>query len=244
MPLEKIVIVEDDHDISNMMATYLRSEQYRVIQIEKGAEAFALLESQAVDPIDLFLLDIMLPDIDGIELCRRIRERSQLPIMMVSAKSTDVDKAIALGAGGDDYVVKPFSPIELIARVKALLRRYQYLSSPDIQRPSTHIQIQHLKIDHPAREVTVYDQHINLTKTEYDILYLLASHAGQVFSLEQIFQAVWKEQYFENNNTVMVHIARLREKIEDRNHATKIIQNIWGVGYKIEIHKFNQKHST
>ncbi|MNC55694.1 Transcriptional regulatory protein SrrA [compost metagenome] len=106
-----------------------------------------------------------------------------------------------------------------------------------MQQTSTYIQIQHLKIDHQARAVTMYDHPINLTKTEYDILYLLASHAGQVFSLEQIFQAVWKEQYFENNNTVMVHIARLREKIEDRNHATKIIQNVWGVGYKIENYK-------
>ncbi|WP_458118707.1 response regulator transcription factor [Paenibacillus sp. Z6-24] len=227
----KIMIIDDDPDIVEFIHILLTKEQYEVIKVHHAREALQHLEKE---DIRLAILDVMMPDMDGIELCRRIRENYQIPIIMLSARAEDWDKVIGLSTGADDYMVKPFSSIELIARVKAQLRRYTYLNS-NLPAVETHtIQIHGLTIDPAARNVDLYGKPIKLTRTEYDILLLLALHKNKVFSMEEIFEKVWKEKYYTGNNTVMVHIARLREKIEDHLREPKIIKNIWGVGYKIE----------
>ncbi|MEH6892004.1 response regulator transcription factor, partial [Bacillus sp. JJ864] len=179
-------------------------------------------------------LDIMMPVMDGIEVCRRIREDYNIPIMFLSAKTTDVDKVIGLSTGADDYIEKPFSVIELIARVKAQLRRYTYLNHSSKQVYEKKIQIRGLEIDEASRKVMLYGEDINLTKTEYEILYLMVTHLNRVFTLEEIYESVWRETAYESSNTVMVHLARLRGKIEVNPRESKFIQNVWGVGYKIE----------
>ncbi|WCR28353.1 response regulator transcription factor [Paenibacillus thiaminolyticus] len=232
MEQETILIVDDDRDIVEFIEVYLGREGYSTIKTHRGAEALELLLSH---DIHLVILDIMMPDLDGIETCRRIRERHNIPIIMLSAKSTELDKVVGLNSGADDYMVKPFSPIELTARVKAQLRRYTYLNhkSATVSEEDV-IQVKGLRIDMRSRVVTIFGRTVKLTKTEYDILLLLAKHTGRVFTMEEIYEKVWKEQYFEGNNTVMVHIARLREKIEDDPKESRIVKNIWGVGYKIE----------
>lgn len=175
-----------------------------------------------------------MPEIDGIELCRRIRESKPIPIIMLSARTSDMDKVFGLGAGADDYISKPFSSIELIARIKAQLRRYTYLNNRTQPVTDHKLYIQELTIDPAARSVSLYGKSVKLTKTEYDILLLLAQNRNRVFTMEEIYEKVWKERYFSGNNSVMVHIARLREKIDDHLRESKIIKNIWGVGYKIE----------
>ncbi|KAB8126177.1 response regulator transcription factor [Gracilibacillus oryzae] len=226
-----ILIVDDDKDICNMIELYLTDEGYHIVKANDGLEAMDLL---AIHPVDLVILDIMLPKLDGIEVCRRIREKNNLPIIMLSAKSADIDKAIGLSTGADDYIAKPFSPIEFKARVKAQLRRYTYFNNANNSPEQNVIHIRGLKIVEISRSVFLYDKPVRLTKTEYEILLLLARNVNTVFSLEDIFEKVWKENYYDGNNTVMVHIARLREKIEDNPKEPKIIKNVWGVGYKIE----------
>ena len=174
-----------------------------------------------------------MPQMDGIELCRRIREKHSLPIMFLSAKSSDVDKVIGFSTGADDYIVKPFSTIEFIARVKAQLRRYTYFNQNAPQVMEKKINIRGLEIDEVSRTVMLYGERINLTKTEYDIFHLMALR-NRVFTIEEIYESVWNERAYESNNTVMVHIARLRNKIEENPKEPKFIQNVWGVGYKIE----------
>jgi DNA-binding response OmpR family regulator len=183
--------------------------------------------------MSLVILDVMMPDMDGYEVCRTIRTKSQVPVLYLSAKGTDIDKVVGLSSGGDDYMVKPFSSIELIARVKALIRRYTYIQ-PMLSTINNEIVIDTLLIDKNACSVRKCGELVNLTKTEYRILVFLAEHKGRVFSTEDIFRSIWEEKYYEGNNTVMVHLARLREKIEDNPREAKIIKNVWGVGYKIE----------
>ena len=175
-----------------------------------------------------------MPQMDGIELCRRIREKHSLPIIFLSAKSSDVDKVVGFSTGADDYIVKPFSTIEFIARVKAQLRRYTYFNQNAVQVIEKKINIRGLEIDEVSRTVMLYGETINLTKTEYEILYLMAAAKNRVFTIEEIYESVWKERAYESDNTVMVHIARLRNKIEENPKEPKFIQNVWGVGYKIE----------
>ncbi|OAB41506.1 response regulator transcription factor [Paenibacillus glacialis] len=232
MEQEQILIVDDDKDIVEFIEVFLVKEGYRTVIAHSGMDA---LEQLRHHDIRLVILDIMMPDLDGVEVCRRIRERDNIPIIMLSAKSTDLDKVVGLSSGADDYMIKPFSMIELTARVKAQLRRYTYLNHrPGVAHEEHVIQIKELQIDVRSRVVTIYGNVVKLTKTEYEIILLLAQHAGQVFTLEEIYRKVWKDKYFEGNNTVMVHIARLREKIEDNPKESKIVKNIWGVGYKIE----------
>lgn len=231
MSQETILIVDDDQDIVEFISLLLSKEHYNSIEALSAQEALTYLESE---DIKLIILDIMMPIIDGIELCRRIRESKSIPIIMLSAKTSDMDKVIGLGAGADDYISKPFSSIELIARIKAQLRRYTYLNNKSQAVTDHKIHINELTIDPAARSVAVYGKTVKLTKTEYDILLLLAENRNRVFTMEEIYEKVWKEHYFAGNNSVMVHIARLREKIEDHLRETKIIKNIWGVGYKIE----------
>jgi len=231
MKQETILIVDDDQDIVEFISVLLAKEQYRAIQAFNAQDALTYLEREDVQ---LIILDVMMPEIDGIELCRRIRESKPIPIIMLSARTSDMDKVFGLGAGADDYISKPFSSIELIARIKAQLRRYTYLNNRTQPVTDHKLTIQELTIDPAARSVSLYGKSVKLTKTEYDILQLLAQNRNRVFTMEEIYEKVWKERYFSGNNSVMVHIARLREKIDDHLRESKIIKNIWGVGYKIE----------
>lgn len=225
----KLLIVDDNSDIADLIEKILLPEGYQITKAYCGEEALKKFDKEML----LVILDVMMPGMDGYEVCRQIRTKSNVPILFLSAKGTDIDKVIGLSSGGDDYLVKPFSDIELIARVKALIRRYQFAMPTN--ESNNVIQIKNsLTIDLDAHKVTKYGKIINLTKTEFEILSLLARKRGRVYSSEEIFQLVWQEKYFEGNNTVMVHLARLREKIEDNPKKAEIIKNVWGVGYKID----------
>ena len=217
MEKTNILVVDDEKEIADLLEIYLLSDGFRVLKAYSAREGLQILEKKE---IDLVLLDVMMPDMDGIAMCRRIRETNNIPIIMVSAKTQDIDKIVGLSTGADDYVVKPFNPLELMARVKSQLRRYRELN------PSKQ---------HERQEIIVcYGENIKLTPIEFDILYLLASNPGRVFSTDEIFERVWNEKFYEANNTVMVHIRRLRGKMKDDTREEKIIITVWGVGYKIE----------
>lgn len=226
---KKILVVDDEKEIRNLLDIYLSNEGYKVVKASDGEEALNILES---DNIQLIVLDIMMPKMDGIEVCRKVREKLSIPILMLSAKSEDIDKIQGIMTGADDYMTKPFNPLELTVRVKALLRRaYYFNNTVDTENV---INIESLTIDKNKHRVTVDDKEITLTSREFDILYLLATNRGVVFSTEDIFKKLWKEKYYQSNNTVMVHMSRIREKIEKYMNGTKIIHTVWGVGYKIE----------
>ncbi|MCR3759412.1 response regulator transcription factor [Clostridium felsineum] len=232
MSNEKILIVDDDKEIIDFMAFNLKNEGYIVLKAYDGKEALQLVEKNEVH---LIVLDIMMPELDGMEVCRRVRMTKNIPIIILSAKSSEVDKVVGLSTGADDYIVKPFSNMEFIARIKAQLRRYIYLNDNCKQKSiDSLIMVSGLEINKETFKVKVYEKEINLTKTEYEIVLLMAENPNRVFPLEEIFERVWKEKYFLGNNTVMVHIARIREKIEDNPREPKIIKTVWGVGYKIE----------
>lgn len=231
MAKEKILIVEDEKEIANLIEIYLFNDGYDVLKASNGEEALVILGKET---IHLVILDIMMPGIDGLEVCRRIREDKNIPILMLSAKSEDMDKILGLSTGADDYLTKPFNPLELLARVKSQLRRYLYLNPNSNLENNSIININGMTIDESSHKVILYDNEINLTPTEFDILLLLAKNRGKVLSAEEIFKGVWKELYFESNNTVMVHIRRLREKIEENPREPIFIKTVWGVGYKIE----------
>lgn len=228
-----ILVVDDEKKIADLVEIYLVSDGYRVFKAENAKEGLDILDREN---IHLVLLDIMMPGMDGLEMCRKIRETNNIPIIMLSARSTDLDKILGLGTGADDYVVKPFNPLELTARVKSQLRRYTQLNpqSSALQSAKNEISIRGLVINKDNHKVTVYDEEIKLTPIEFDILYLLASNPGRVFSTDEIFEKVWNEKVYEANNTVMVHIRRLRGKMKEDTRQNKIITTVWGVGYKIE----------
>ncbi len=228
-----ILVVDDEKEIAELVEIYLVSDGYKVFKAANAQEGFDILDKE---DIHLVLLDIMMPGMDGMEMCRKIRETNNIPIIMLSAKSTDLDKILGLGTGADDYVVKPFNPLELTARVKSQLRRYTQLNPNSAARESekNEISIRGLVINKDNHKVTVYDEEIKLTPIEFDILYLLASNPGKVFSTDEIFEKVWNEKVYEANNTVMVHIRRLRGKMKEDTRQNKIITTVWGVGYKIE----------
>ena len=227
MKNNKILVVDDEKDIRDLLEIYLRNDGYDVIKASCGAEALDIVSNEKVD---LVILDIMMPGIDGMEVCKSIRKCLNIPIMILSAKSENMDKIQGILTGADDYMVKPFDPLELTVRIKALLRRAYYFNV-DIYRDNNLITIENLVIDKKRHKVTVEGDEVLLTAREFDILYLLASNRGQVFSSEEIFEKVWKEKYYQSNNTIMVHMSRLREKIKKGNN---IIHTVWGVGYKIE----------
>ncbi len=233
MSKERILVVEDEKEIADLIEIYLTNDGYQVLKAYNGKEALDILSKEQVH---LVVLDIMMPEMDGLEVCRKIREHNNMPILMLSAKSEDMDKILGLSTGADDYITKPFNPLELIARVKSQLRRYLYLNPEKYIKNENKsiIYIKGLKIDEKSHKVELYNEEINLTPTEFDILLLLAKNMDNVLSAEQIFKGVWKELYFEGNNTVVVHIRRLREKIEENPREPKIIKTVWGVGYKIE----------
>ena len=225
----KILVVDDEKEIRNLIEIYLKNEGYTVIKASNGEEALKVLEKEE---IQLMILDIMMPKMDGMEVCRRVREHLNIPILMLSAKSEDMDKIAGIMTGADDYLTKPFNPLELSVRVKALLRRAYYFNNRN--KEDNIINIETLAIDKNNRTVKVEDTEIPFTAREFDILYLLGSNRGRVYSSEEIFTKVWKEEYFGSNNTVMVHMSRIREKLEKYIEVNKIIQTVWGVGYKIE----------
>ena len=228
-----ILVVDDEQEIADLVEIYLVSDGYKVFKASNAQDGLAILDKE---DIHLVLLDIMMPGMNGLEMCKKIRETNNIPIIMLSAKSTDLDKILGLGTGADDYVVKPFNPLELTARVKSQLRRYTQLNpNSNVHESSKNeISIRGLTINKDNHKVTVYDEEIKLTPIEFDILYLLASNAGKVFSTDEIFEKVWNEKVYEANNTVMVHIRRLRGKMKEDERQNKIITTVWGVGYKIE----------
>ncbi|NMM63730.1 response regulator transcription factor [Clostridium sp. P21] len=227
-----ILVIDDEIEIVELIEVYLTNEGYKVYKAYNGEEGLKILDNEK---IYLVILDIMMPGIDGLAVCRKIRSTLNIPIIMLSAKSQDMDKILGLSTGADDYMVKPFNPMELIARIKSQLRRYLYLNSQIKVNENTDIlEFKGVKINKKNHKVLVFDNEVNLTPTEYEILILLAENPGIVFSGEDIFKSVWKEKYFEGNNTVMVHIWRLREKIEQTPKEPKILETVWGVGYKIE----------
>ena len=233
MEINHVLIVEDDKEIREGVQIYLQSQGYVVFQAADGIEGLEILEKEE---IHLVLLDIMMPGMNGLEMCKKIRETNNIPIIMLSAKSTDLDKILGLGTGADDYVVKPFNPLELTARVKSQLRRYTQLNPNSMAKEavSSEITIKGMSINKDNHKVVVDGEEIKLTPIEFDILYLLASNPGKVFSTDEIFERVWNEKVYEANNTVMVHIRRLRGKMKEDTRQSKIITTVWGVGYKIE----------
>lgn len=223
-----ILIADDEKEIADLIALHLEKEGYRLILAADGKEAVRAIESQHVD---LAILDIMMPELDGFAVVRQIRERHRLPVLFVSAKTSDFDKISGLVIGADDYMTKPFNPMELVARVQALLRRSTRLNQPAAEAPS-ELGSGGLAIVPDQRRVTIYGEPVELTPKEFDILCLLAAHPKKVFSVEHIFVQVWGEAYYEvGNNTVMVHIRTLRKKLGEDKNKDKWIKTIWGVGY-------------
>lgn len=229
---KRILIVDDDIKIAKLIEIYFLNEGYTVFKANDGLHALEMMDTE---DIDLVVLDVMMPGLDGISVCLRIRETRTTPILMLSAKDGDMDKITGLMTGADDYMVKPFNPLELVARVKSLLRRASYAVSAS-QPPNDHtIKISSLQVDKETHTATVDGRALKLTPIEFGILYLLASHPGRVFNSEEIFELIWKDKYFESNNSVTVHISRLREKLEKEMDGEKLIRTVWGVGYKIEV---------
>lgn len=226
-----ILVVDDDKEIADLVEIHLISDGYTVYKANDAMEGLKLLKEK---DIKLAVLDIMMPGMDGLTMCKKIRETSTIPIIMLSAKSTDLDKIIGLSNGADDYVIKPFNPLELTARVKSQLRRYMTFNPGTKENMSSEVFLENLSIHKDNHRVIAYGKEVKLTPIEFDILYLLASNPGKVFGTEEIFEQVWNEKMYEANNTVMVHIRRLREKIELDSRNAQIIKTVWGVGYKIE----------
>lgn len=224
-----ILVADDEKEIRDAIDIYLRSEGFKVLKACDGIEALELLERE---PVHLVLLDIMMPRLDGIKTCMKIREDKNIPIIMVSAKTEDRDKILGLNIGADDYVVKPFNHLELVARVKSQLRRYD--KPLDIETSSQKIKIKDLFIDTVDKSVVLRGENIRLTATEYKILVLLASHTGRIFSIKDIYEKVWGEAFYKSENTVTVHIRRMREKIEANSKNPEYIKVVWGIGYKID----------
>lgn len=223
-----ILIADDETEIADLIAIHLEKEGYRTVKVADGEAAVRAVQSQA---IDMAILDIMMPKLDGHEATRILREKHTLPILFLSAKTSDLDKITGLVIGADDYMTKPFNPMELVARVNAHLRRSFSLNQPQ-QASSPVVEAGGLIIDPDKRSVRLYGRDVELTPKEFDILYLMAGHPNKVFSAENIFQQVWGESYFGGGNTVMVHIRTLRKKLGEANRP--IIKTVWGVGYKFD----------
>lgn len=232
MKRETILLVDDEREIVELLSIYLSNEGYRLLKAYDGLEALACLEKEEVD---LIILDVMMPKMDGLAACMKIREARKMPIIILSAKNTDMDKISGLSIGADDYVGKPFNPLEIVARVKSQLRRYHAFNKDNSSLGSeSKLSFEDLTIDTSKHEVHVDLQKIKLTPREFSILELLARHQGQVLSLEQIYDKVWNEPFLDGGNTVMVHIRNLRDKIEIDSKRPRYIQTVWGVGYKLD----------
>ena len=229
---EKIVIVDDEKEIADVVELYLRNEGYEVCKFYNGKDTLDFLEKE--EP-DLAILDVMLPDIDGFTILQKIRETYKFPVIMLTAKSEYLDKITGLTLGADDYIAKPFNPLELVARVKAQLRRFTQYNSEERRQPDNVIDFAGLLLNKDTHQCIYNEKELTLTPIEFNILWILCENRGQVISSERLFEQVWGEKYFKNsNNTVMVHIRHLREKMSDTTGRSDFIKTVWGVGYKIE----------
>ena len=226
-----ILVADDDREIAGAVEIYLRNECYNVLKAYDGFEA---IETARRENVSLIIMDVMMPRLDGIQATLKLREELNIPVIMLSAKSEDYDKITGLNIGADDYITKPFNPLELIARVKSQLRRYNILGSAVSESKNKIFQSGGLVIDDTTKSVTVDGEEVTLTPLEFGILSLLTENAGRVYSIEQIYEAVWKEEAFNPENTVAVHIRRIREKIEIDPKNPKYLKVVWGVGYKVE----------
>ena len=225
-----VLVVDDDHEIVDVIEIYLKNEGLNILKAYDGIEAIEMLQQNT---IHLILMDIMMPKLDGIQTTLKIREQNQIPIILVSAKGEDTAKIIGLNLGADDYIVKPFNPLELVARVKSQLRRYVTFSGSFGERDDV-LQCDGLVINNTTKEVLVDGEPVRLTPIEYKILHLLMQNQGRVFSIDEIYEKVWNEPSFNAENTVAVHIRRIREKIEFDTKKPKYLKVVWGLGYKIE----------
>lgn len=235
---ERILVVDDEQEVADLLELYLVNEGYQVFKFYQGNPALECVEKEN---IDLALLDVMLPDTDGFSLCQSIRKKHYFPIIMLTAKVEDVDKINGLMLGADDYITKPFNPLEVIARIKTQLRRYHRYNGQaennvqeEEQQLAEEIEIRGLVINRRTHQSFLYGKPLELTPLEFSILWYLCQHQGEVVPSEELFEAVWKEKYLDNNNTVMAHIGRLREKMQDSYKNHKFIKTVWGVGYTIE----------
>ena len=227
-----ILVVDDEIAIADLVEVYLKNEGYTVHKYHNAADALACV---ARTRLDLAILDVMLPDMDGFTLCQRIREKHLFPILMLTARVEDMDKIMGLTLGADDYITKPFNPLELVARVKTQLRRYtRYNSGEAAPQEMTEYDFRGLEISRVTHKCVLFGEELALTPLEFSILWDLCEKRGQVVSSEELFEAVWGEQYMDSNNTVMSHIARLREKMHEPSRRPRFIKTVWGVGYTIE----------
>lgn len=228
---ETIMVVDDETAIADLVEVYLKGEGYTVYKFSTAAQALDCVEHQK---LDLAILDVMLPDQSGFSLCRKIRENHLFPILMLTAKVEDMDKITGLALGADDYITKPFNPLELVARVKTQLRRYiRYNKGSGTTAPQEY-DIRGLQISKTSHKCFLFGEELTLTPLEFSILWVLCSRQGKVVSSEELFEAAWGEKYLDSNNTVMSHIARLREKMHENSRRPKFIKTVWGVGYTIE----------
>ena len=225
-----ILIVDDEREIADLVEVYLRNEGYTIHKFYTAGEALSCVQSQK---LDLAILDVMLPDMDGFTLCQKIRADHLFPILMLTAKVEDMDKITGLTLGADDYITKPFNPLELTARVKTQLRRYTRYNSAGGTEPVQELDIRGLQISKATHKCVLFGQEVALTPLEFNILWYLCAHQGQVVSSEELFEAVWGEKFMDSNNTVMSHIARLREKLHENSKKPKFIKTVWGVGYTV-----------
>ena len=229
--MQTILVCDDEKEIVEAISIYLEGEGFRVLKAYDGKEALEVLEKESAD---LVIMDVMMPGLDGIRTTLKIREKSNIPIIILSAKSEDNDKILGLNIGADDYISKPFNPLELMARVKSQLRRYNKLGSPAPQQKSSLYKVGGLVINDDNKEVTVDDEPVKLTPIEYNILLLLMKNAGKVFSINEIYEQIWNEEAIGADNTVAVHIRHIREKIEINPREPRYLKVVWGVGYKVE----------
>ena len=228
------MVVDDEAAIADLVEVYLKNEGYEVRKFYSAMEALACADGEE---LSLAILDVMMPDMDGFTLCRHIREKHFYPIIMLTAKVEDMDKITGLTLGADDYITKPFNPLELVARVKTQLRRYtRYNNSAEVmeEKTSDECDIRNLHIEKESHVCLLNGREVALTPIEFSILWYLCERRGKVVPSEELFEAVWGEQYLDNNNTVMAHIARLREKLGEPARKPRFIKTVWGVGYKVE----------
>lgn len=225
-----ILVVDDEKEIADLIELYLKNENYNVLKYYTAQEALACIEREG---LDLAILDIMMPHIDGFTILQKIRETYNYPVIMLTAKEEEIDKINGFSLGADDYITKPFRPLELVARVKAQLRRFT-LYNQSSKPHENMIDFAGLMMNKNTRQVLLNERQLSLTPTEFSILWYLCSNRGKVISSEELFQEIWGEKYFNSNNTVMVHIRHLREKMNDSVENPKFIKTVWGVGYTIE----------
>ena len=228
-----ILVVDDEKELADVIELYLTNDGYTVHKFYTGAEALDCIEHTH---LDLAILDVMLPDADGFQICKKIRETSYYPVIMLTAKAADEDKIMGLTIGADDYITKPFNPLEVVARVKTQLRRYMHYNNPSAkpEKPAHEYDIRGLVINKDNHKCFLFERELQLTPIEFSILWYLCERQGIVVSSEELFEAVWGEKFLQNNNTVMAHIGRLREKMGEPARNPKFIKTVWGVGYTIE----------